>query len=150
MRVRAPSGARSTWPAIPRSERCSASSARSCSWVPSAAPRKPSTISAKPSKHRRTAMTPRRPSPTCSRGWDSEGAERVLERGVAKNPGSRALRDRLFQVYADRGDMAKLADLHERTAEGSADDQAARLREAARLFGELGRPADATRVLSRL
>src|SRR5204863_5457324 len=80
--------------------------------------------------------------------WDAEGAERALERGLAADPSSRPLRDRLFQLYAERGDMGKLADLHERTSEG--DDRPARLREAARLYAELGRPADAARVLSKL
>jgi predicted Zn-dependent protease len=84
--------------------------------------------------------------------WDSEGAERALERGLAAHPGSRALRERLFQLYADRGDAPKLAALHEQSAEGTSDAQerVARLREAARLYAELGSPTDSARVLGRL
>jgi tetratricopeptide (TPR) repeat protein len=84
--------------------------------------------------------------------WDSEGAERALERGLLAHPPSKPLRERLFQLYADRGDLAKLATLHEQSAAATNDpgEQIGRLREAARLFGELASTADAARVLSRL
>lgn len=80
--------------------------------------------------------------------WDAEGAERALETGVRAYPASEALRARLLAAYGERGDNAKLANLHEVTACGP--DEASRLRDAARLYTELARPADAARVLGRL
>jgi len=80
--------------------------------------------------------------------WDSDGAERALEAGLRGQPASPLLRERLMSAYADRGDSAKLAALHELTAPAmpEAERRAAHL-EAARLYTELGERTAVVRVL---
>lgn len=80
--------------------------------------------------------------------WDSEGAERALELGLAAAPESANLRERLLAIYTERNDAAKLAKLHETTAAAlvPAEAEAAFL-EAARHYGAISDTAGVVRVM---
>lgn len=81
--------------------------------------------------------------------WDDVGAERAFEMGLRAHPASAVLRDKLVNLYGERGERRKLANLYETVAAAEIPEEALSLLDRAVVIwrDELNDPAGAARAL---